>query len=594
MPVWAEMIVRSWRLDKPATAICCLLVVGQVVAPAMTAVGLRLAIEAVQSGDRGLLLAAAATAAFGLGMSWIGAYALVMLRSDLSDRIGYLQIDPEVHRLASETEGLDHLERPEYVDRIGMLVGKGQVLADAGWGAVETTGLAVQILVTLVLLATVDPVLLALGVFAVPSALLGRRGAAALRTSVRAAAPSSRMEKHLHQTITHPASGKEIRVCGAAGAMMAMADTAWAKATAIQLRGRARSTATAACGTFVFILGYTASLVYMVQSVNRGRLTVADLMLVLSLAGQLRTRFGQVMQKRTQVQAGLALAEPYQWLRAQAEQARAKPSPGRPAAASLTTGIELKQVEFGYPGTGKHVLGPVDARIPAGSMVALVGAYGSGKTTLVKLLCKFYEPATGSITVDGVALGDLDTQIWRSRVTAAFQDFGRYQVALRHAVGFGDLAAADDDERLLGALRQAGAGTLCRELPRGLDTQLGRLGDDARELSEGQWQKTALARACLRQAPLLVVLDEPTASLDAPSEHAIFQRHARLARELGARHGTVTVVVSHRFSTVRMADLILVLDGGRVIEQGCHDDLMARDGTYARLYRMQQNAYQTT
>lgn len=594
VPVWADMIARSWRLDKPATAISCLLVLGQVAAPALTAVGLRLTVDAAQRGDRGPLLAAAAMAAFGLGMSWIGAYALLMLHTDLSDRVGYLQIDPEVQRLTAQVEGLDHLERPEYVDRLGMLVGKGQVLAEAGWGAVETVALAVQIVVTLVLLATVDPVLLALSAFAVPGALLGRRSAATLRRSVLAAAQSSRLEKHLHQTITRPASGKEIRVYGAAEAMMSMADDAWSQTTAIQLRARARSTVTAACGTFVFILGYAASLVYVVETVNRGEHSVADLMLVISLAGQLRTRFGQVMQKRTQVQAGLALAEPYQWLRAYARQARAKSTTPRPAPLSLKTGIDLSRVEFAYPGTGKHVLGPVNVHIPAGSMVALVGEYGSGKTTLVKLLCKFYEPTAGGITVDGVPLGELATESWRGAATAAFQDFGRYQVAMRHAVGFGDLSAAHDDERLLAALREAGAEGLPRQLPRGLDTQLGRLGEDGRELSEGQWQKTALARSCMRRAPLLVVLDEPTASLDPPSEHAIFQRHARLARELGARHGTVTVVVSHRFSTVRMADLILVLADGRVVEQGGHDELMGREGTYARLYRMQEAAYQTS
>ena len=161
----------------------------------------------------------------------------------------------------------------------------------------------------------------------------------------------------------------------------------------------------------------------------------------------------------------------------------------------------------------------------------------------------------------------------------------------RYAIGIGDLPAADDDARVLAAARQGGAESVFAAVEGGLQAQLGSLRSDARELSEGQWQKLALARACMREAPILVVLDEPTASLDAPSEHAIFHRHALLARRLAKLRGTVTVVVSHRFSTVRMADLILVLDAGRVVESGSHSDLMRQGGAYASLYRMQEAAY---
>jgi ATP-binding cassette subfamily B protein len=233
----------------------------------------------------------------------------------------------------------------------------------------------------------------------------------------------------------------------------------------------------------------------------------------------------------------------------------------------------------------------VSVRIPAGAVVAIVGEYGSGKTTLVKLLAKFYRPDTGRITLDGVDLADLDTADWRSRVSAAFQDFGRLETTFAEGIGLGDLPHLTDRERITRAVRDADASALVERLPQGLDTQLGReLGGV--DLSEGQWQRVALARAVMRDEPLLFALDEPTASLDAPSEHAIFERQMARARRLAERTGAITVIVSHRFSTVTGADLILVLDNGRLIESGTHAELSALDGgRYADLYGIQAAAY---
>lgn len=586
--VWLEILIRSWRLDKGMTTAVMLLIAGQVTALAMTGVALRGAVAAVTHGVRSQLVVASLVAAGGFGLLWIGAYVLVMLRSDLADRIGYLQIDPEVQRLSTGLPGLEHLERADYVDRLRLLVGKGQVLADAGWGVIETAALVGQIVVTLVLLATVHPALILLGVFAIPGALSGRVGVRRLRDTMRRAAEPTREERHLHDMTTQPAAGKEIRVSGVADRLVSRAADAWHRATAVQAWGRLHAALVTGAGASVFVVGYAAVLVYVVVLVRGGQRTVADLILVITLAGQLRFSFGQVMRKRTEVQAGLALVEPFRWLCSYGTTNRQAGT--RPAPTSLRDGITLRGVRFTYPGTERQVLGPLDIDLPAGAMVAFVGGYGSGKTTLVKLLCQFYAPSAGRIEVDGTALAGIDPGSWQAATTAAFQDFGRYQVRLRHAVGFGDLAAADDDERLMTALRQADAETVYKGLLNGLDSQLGVL-FDGHELSEGQWQRTALARACMRQSPVLVVLDEPTASLDPPSEHAIFQRHARLARRLGTAFGTITIVVSHRFSTVRMADLIVVLDNGMVVEQGSHETLMARQGTYAELYRMQESAY---
>jgi ATP-binding cassette subfamily B protein len=220
-----------------------------------------------------------------------------------------------------------------------------------------------------------------------------------------------------------------------------------------------------------------------------------------------------------------------------------------------------------------------------------VGDNGAGKTTLVKLLCRFYEPTTGTITVDGVDLRDFPVTEWRARISAGFQDFGRWKLLARESVGVGEPAHAGDDAALRGALERAAAPELPELLPRGFDTQLGRDFQDGVELSLGQWQKVALGRAMMRTAPLLLVLDEPTASLDAATEHALFERFAGAARGVAARSGAITILVSHRFSTVRMADLILVVAGGRIAEAGEHAALVRAGGLYAQLYELQARAY---
>ncbi|HEX8904257.1 MAG TPA: ATP-binding cassette domain-containing protein, partial [Longimicrobiaceae bacterium] len=262
----------------------------------------------------------------------------------------------------------------------------------------------------------------------------------------------------------------------------------------------------------------------------------------------------------------------------------------RPAPARLTDGIVFERVSFRYPGTDRWALKDVSFRIPAGSVIALVGENGAGKTTLVKLLCRMYEPTEGRILVDGVELADIDVVSWRERLSAAFQDFARFEFTAQEAVGVGDLPRIDDRGAVLGALDRAGAAGVLEALPVGPETQLAGRWEGGVDLSTGQWQKVALGRALMRDEPLVLFFDEPTASLDARAEHALFEGYARAARA-GLERGAITVLVSHRFSTVRSADLILVIDGGGVAELGSHEELILRDGLYAELYQLQARAY---
>jgi ATP-binding cassette, subfamily B, bacterial len=220
----------------------------------------------------------------------------------------------------------------------------------------------------------------------------------------------------------------------------------------------------------------------------------------------------------------------------------------------------------------------------------VVGENGAGKTTLVKLLAKMYVPSRGRIVVDDTDLGSMAATDWRRRLAGAFQDFFRFEFRARHAVGVGDLPRIDDRPAVENAVGRAGADDVIARLTGGLDTQLGPTWPGGVEVSFGQWQKLALARGFMRDRPLVLVLDEPTAALDAETEHALFERYAAAVREDDGV-GRITILVSHRFSTVRMADLIVVLDGARVAETGTHEALMARGGQYAQLYAIQAKAY---
>jgi ATP-binding cassette subfamily B protein len=268
--------------------------------------------------------------------------------------------------------------------------------------------------------------------------------------------------------------------------------------------------------------------------------------------------------------------------RAQHERATLRASAG----ATNGTGIRFENVGFHYPGKESWALRHVNLEIPPGDSIALVGENGAGKTTFVKLLAGLYEPSEGRIVLDGRELSTWDPEQLRKRFGVLFQDFNKYQLKLRENIGLGSVDHIGDQPRIERAAERGGASELLTTLPGGLDAALGHWFEKGSELSGGQWQKVALARAFMREDADILVLDEPTAALDAESEHAVFERFRELAKN------RTTIVISHRFPTVRMAKNIVVLEQGQIVEQGSHESLLAHDGKYARMFKLQAKGYQ--
>ncbi|MEO3756019.1 ABC transporter ATP-binding protein [Streptomyces sp. B6B3] len=589
LALWAELLRLSWRRVPGLTAV--LLVLNALMATSTFAIALTLkaVVDEADAGRPAQAMAAAAGAAL--------AYAVLAVLQDVLhsllilavERVGLTDLQDRIHRDLLLLDGLEHLERTDYLDRVTVVRGSAWGLMHSAWTAVGVAFAVAQLAVSLLLISSVSPWLTLLGGVAAVPLWCDRRAQTVIADTETATAESLRLQRQLFDTATAADSGKEIRVSGTGAWLVERQAAAWHDVVSGRFRARLVATAWRLAGGIAFTLAFVGGLAIAVHLTVTGRGTPGDIVLTITVATSLIGSVQLAVRRTTEAAGARRLIEPYLWLRDHAAGESAS-SGSRPVAERLTDGIRLDHVGYTYPGSERKALDDVTAHIPPGSVVAIVGEYGSGKTTVVKLLQKFYRPTEGAIRVDGTDLWHLDTQGWRARSTAVFQDFGRFRTVLAESIGIGDLPHVDDRARITEAVRAAAAQPVVEGLPRALDTQLGRLLGGV-ELSEGQWQKTALSRAVMRRDPLLIVLDEPTASLDAPSEQEIFERHMAHAREVARRTGGITVIVSHRFATVTGADLILVLSQGRLVESGSHEALMAGDTHYAEMYGLQAAAY---
>lgn len=585
--LWSVVVRDNPRLA--ASAIGLDLVVNIAGRPLM-GLWLKLLVDGATSGGRAGVVWAGLALAASLGVQGVLSVSAGTLFSDLHESSARV-VTGDVMRLVSTTPGIEHHERPDYADRIALLRGQGRLLTDFVHTFGATASLVVRIAVTVVLLASVHPALLGLPVLAVPSVWAGRRANAITEAAKEATAERVRGEDHLWWLTTTPGPAKEVRLDNLGDHLVERHRRIWDEATAETSTALWRAGWLRALGWSSFAAGYVGAIALVLGLASNGAASPGDVLLVVALASDVNGQVARASTLANDASRTFLALDRLQWLRDYAQAAR--PDGGEPAAvpSRLAHGISFEDVAFRYPGTDVDVLAGVNLHFPAGSVVALVGANGAGKTTLVKLLTRCYDPSAGRITIDGVDLRRLDPDDWRRRLSAGFQDFHRFQETLQHSVGMGDLDRLDDRRAVSEALARGQAADLATALPGGLEALLGKEFEGGTELSEGQWQKVAISRALMRDLPLLLVLDEPTSGLDADAEHALFEHYALAASQAGRAAGAVTVLVSHRFSTVRLADLIVVIDAGRVREHGTHAELVAAGDLYAELYGIQARAY---
>jgi ATP-binding cassette subfamily B protein len=396
-------------------------------------------------------------------------------------------------------------------------------------------------------------------------------------------APEFRQIRYLEELMTTDKSIKEVRLFGLGKPIIQRHDETFAQYYTEDVRlARKRSMLSMLWG-FVSTASFYVAYAWVIWLTIRGSITLGGLTFYMAILRQSQTTFQTLFNSINWLfENGLFMTQLVDFfnlkpIMPQVTDAKPMPEP-------IREGIEFHDVSFRYPEREEWTLRHINLHIKAGETLALVGINGAGKTTLVKLLTRLYDPTEGYITIDGIDIRQIDLADLQSHIGVIFQDFVRYQMSLNDNIGFGNVARINDRARIEQAADQGGAADIATTLAQGYDTTLGRQFQQGRELSGGQWQKIALSRAFMRDGGILI-LDEPTSALDAQYEYEVFQRFRELTQ------GRTAILISHRFSTVRMADRIAVISGGELVELGTHAELMANNGDYARLFEMQASGY---
>jgi ATP-binding cassette subfamily B protein len=592
----AFLLALSWRTDRRRLLGAAALMLAGYAATPLIGVALKVFTDAALARHPAAGWAAGAAAAllvFELMMAHFAHLAYFEL-GELSE----LELNSELIELAGRRADLRQLESPQFADGLALIRADLVRTREALAAALQLAGVLAQTAITTAILAAVNPLLTVLLLAALPPVLAGRRAHALIDAAREATAEQVRLVSHLLRLATTAGPVAELSVSQAGDEVAALTSRAWAQLTAAEQAAHRRAAFARGAGQLVFAAAYAGAIVLVAWQALLGQARVGDVILIITLAVQVNAQVSGALGLLAVLQGVGRTARRLTTLRAQAPAPEHLPAPDHPgpeqpgpAPGRLQRGIRLDHVSFAYPGRTAPALRDVTLDLPAGSVVAIVGENGAGKSTLVKLLCGLYQPTAGRIEADGTDLRALGADAWRAGLAVLFQDFARIQLTLRESVGTGDLPRLSDEAGIRAALRRAGAGRVAASVPGGLAGLLGRGYGDGAELSGGQWQSVGLARGLMRPSPLLLILDEPAAALDAAAETAIVASYRESARRAGRAAGAVTVVVSHRLATVRIADLIVLLDHGRVAERGRHADLMAAGGQYAELFELHARGY---
>ena len=551
--------------------------------------GFKVFVDAAARSDETMTVVGVALSAAMIAMFWGAAMGDANVGFALVDRME-LFVSTRIAERVNAVASIEHFERPEYLQELDLLDQNRYLLRAAPRQTLTALSSVVRATAMVVLLVTVHPALALVPLFGAAPAWGQSRSVRIRQRAEERTAEQKRLADELFTLTATAGPAKELRIYGLTDELARQFDALGAEISRTQSRAAILGSLVAALGWAVFTAGFVGGIVLVVRTAMDGDATAGEVVLAVVLAQQARRLLAEVANNLAIMLTTARTASRAMWLEDYA--ATVPPtSIGDAPPARLREGIRFDGVTFRYPGTDVDVLRDLTVMLPAGASVAIVGENGAGKTTLVKLLSGMYTPTSGTVTVDDVDLRDLSLDAWRARITATFQDHVAFELLALEAVGVGDLPRLEDRDIVRLALERASAVDVIESLDGGLDTQLGRSFPDGRELSGGQWQKLALGRGMMREDPLVLVLDEPTASLDAETEHALFERYVDAARRSRDTSGAITVLVSHRFSTVRSADLIVVLDEGGAVEVGSHAELMARGGIYAELFRLQAKAY---